>query len=149
VHNYNNFRFRPFVIQALKFLSQKNIYIFIITNQAGIAKGYYKKKDFYKLHKKIKNYLTNKKIYINDVKFSPYHPDGIIKKYTKKSNYRKPGNLMIKELFKEWNIVKSKSFMIGDQPSDKKTAQISNIYFEYVDPNIYKQVKKICKNFKI
>jgi D-glycero-D-manno-heptose 1,7-bisphosphate phosphatase len=149
VHKYNDFRFRPFVIKALKFLSQKNIYIFIVTNQAGIAKGYYKKKNFYKLHKRIKNYLANKKIYINDVKFSPYHPDGIIKKYTKESNYRKPGNLMIKELFQEWNILKNKSFMIGDQLSDKKTANISNIYFEYVKPNIYKQVKKICRNLKI
>jgi D-glycero-D-manno-heptose 1,7-bisphosphate phosphatase len=149
VYKYSNFRFRKNVTRALKFLTKKNIYIFIVTNQAGIAKGYFKKKDFYKLHIKIKDYLIKKGIYINDVKFSPYHVNGIIKKYSKNSRFRKPGNLMIKELFKNWIILKNKSFMIGDQTTDKKTAQRSNLYFEYVNKDIYKQVKKIFIKLKI
>jgi D,D-heptose 1,7-bisphosphate phosphatase len=149
VYKYSNFKFRHNVIKALKFLTKKNIYLFIITNQAGIAKGYFKKKDFYNLHIKIKDYLIKKKIYINDIKFSPYHVNGIIKKYSKNSGYRKPGNLMIKELFKSWIVLKNKSFMIGDQITDKRAAQRSNLYFEYVENDIYEQVKRICTNLKI
>lgn len=149
VHKFKNFKFKPGVIKALKFLSKKNIYIFIVTNQSGIAKGLYKEKDFYILHKKIKNYLTNKEIFINDVKFSPFHPKAIIKKYRKKSNYRKPGNLMIEKLFLNWEIIRNKSFMIGDSVTDKLAAKKSRLYFEYPKKDIYSQIKKICDKFKI
>lgn len=149
VHKFDNFKFRYNVIKALRFLNKKKINIFIVTNQAGIAKGYYTKKDFYKLHIKIKDYLIKKNIYLSDVKFSPFHPNGIIKKYLINSSYRKPGNLMIKKLFRDWIINKKKSFMIGDQISDKQAAYRSNLYFEYVDKNIYKQIKKICIKLKI
>lgn len=149
VHKYNNFKFKKHVIKALKFLSTKDIYIFIVTNQSGIAKGLFQKKDFYKLHIKIKDFLLKKKIYIHDVKFSPFHVDGIIKKYRKISGYRKPGNLMIEELFKDWNIIRKKSFMIGDSLSDRAAATKSKLYFEFAKPNLYKQLKKICKDLKI
>jgi len=149
VHKYNDFKFKKHVISALKFLSTKDIYIFIVTNQSGIAKGLFKKKDFYKLHIKVKDFLLKKKIYIHDIKFSPFHIDGIIKKYRKISGYRKPGNLMIEELFKDWNIIRKKSFMIGDSLSDETAATKSRLYFEFVKPNLYEQVKKICKDLKI
>ena len=68
---------------------------------------------------------------------------GTIKKYRKKTNYRKPGNLMIRDVMKKWNINLNKSFMIGDKLSDKKAAQKSNLYFEYVSNNFFNQVKKI------
>ena len=123
--------------------------IIIVTNQAGIAKGLYKEKDFYILHKKIKNYLLNRGIFINEIKFSPYHPNAIIKKYKKKSNFRKPGNLMIEELFSEWNIIRKKSFMIGDSSTDKLAAKKSRLYFEYPKNNIYNQIKQICKKYKL
>lgn len=149
VHKYNNFKFKKNVIKALKFLSKKEIYIFIVTNQSGIARGLFQKKDFYKLHIKIKDFLLKKKIYVHDVKFSPFHVDGIIKKYRKKSGYRKPGNLMIEEVFKDWDIIRKKSFMIGDSLSDRTAAKKSKLYFEFAKPNLYKQVKKICKDLKI
>jgi D,D-heptose 1,7-bisphosphate phosphatase len=149
VFKWKNFKFRPGIIKALKYLSKKKIYIFIVTNQAGIAKGLYKEKDFYILHKKIKNYLLNKGIFINEVKFSPYHPNAIIKKYKKKSDFRKPGNLMIEELFSEWNIIRKKSFMIGDSSTDRLAAKKSRLYFEYPKNNIYNQIKKICKKYKL
>ena len=59
------------------------------------------------------------------------------------SNFRKPGNLMIEKLFKEWNINKKKSYMIGDKISDKNAAEKSNIKFKYVEKNLLKQVIKI------
>ena len=63
----------------------------------------------------------------------------------KKTELRKPGNLMIKNLEKKWLINKSKSFMIGDSKVDKYTAQKSNVYFEYISDNLLSQVKTILK----
>lgn len=149
VYKFKDFKFKSGIIKTLKFLSKKKIYIFIVTNQAGIAKGLYTKKDFYILHKRIKEYLINKKIFINDVKFCPFHPQAIIKKYKKISKYRKPGNLMIEKIFLEWDIIRNKSFMIGDSISDKLAAKKSKIYFEYPKKKIYEQLKKICVKLKI
>ena len=131
-YKFSEFKFRPFVIKGLKYLSKRKYLIFIITNQAGIAKGKFEISDLLKLHKRVKIHLKKKNIIINGIEFCPYHPDGIIKKFKKKSGYRKPGNLMIKKILNKWNINIRKSFMIGDQKSDRIAAQKSNLYYEDV-----------------
>ena len=80
---------------------------------------------------------------INDVQYSPYHPKGRIIRYRKKTNLRKPGNQMIKNIFNKFIIDKKKSFMIGDKTSDKKCANKSNIKFYYNETNFKNLVKKI------
>ena len=53
-YKFSKFKFRPFVIKGLKYLSKKNYYIFIVTNQAGIAKGKFKMSDLLLLNRKLK-----------------------------------------------------------------------------------------------
>ena len=102
----------------------KNRYfIFIVTNQAGIAKGKFKEKDFLKLHLYLKKKLSKENIFFDDIQYCPYHPKGKIKKYRKKTNLRKPGNKMVENIFKKYLIIKNKSFMIGDNLSDKLCAK--------------------------
>ena len=145
VHQFSNFKFRPHVIKGLKYLAKRKYLIFIVTNQAGLAKGKFKLSDLLSLHKKLKNFLKKKNVDISDIEYCPYHPDGIVKKYKKKSAYRKPGNMMIKKIYKKWNIDIKKSFMIGDNKTDKLAARRSNLYYEYVSNNFYLQVKEIDK----
>ena len=140
-YKWKQFKFKKFVLKALSYLNKKNYLIFLITNQAGIAKGYFGEDDFFLLHKKIKEYLSKKNIYLNDVKYCPFHPNAIIKKYKKKSLFRKPGNLMIKQVIKEWDIDLKKSLMIGDNVTDKFAAEKSNLNFKFDDNNLYKQLK--------
>ena len=143
VHKSKDFEFRPGVLKGLKFLKNKNYYIFIITNQAGIGKGIYTKKQFYKLHNEIKKKLQKINIYFDDINFCPYHPNAIIKKYRKNTELRKPGNLMIKQILKKWHVNKNNSFMIGDKITDKICANKSNLYFEFAKKNFYQQMKNI------
>ena len=140
---FKNFKFRPFVIKGLKYLTNKKYLIFIVTNQAGIAKGKFKVSDLNKLHKKMLSYLKKRGIKINEIQYCPYHPNAIISSYKKKTNLRKPGNLMIKKILRKWKIDKKKSFMLGDQQSDKIASESSNLYFEFVKKNFYKQIKNI------
>ena len=145
VHLFSNFKFRPHVIKGLKYLTKRKYLIFIVTNQAGLAKGKFKLSDLLSLHTKLKTFLKRKNIIINDIEYCPYHPDGIVKRYKKRSAYRKPGNKMIIKIHKKWNIDIKKSFMIGDKKTDKLAARKSNLYYEYVSSNLYLQVKKIDK----
>lgn len=141
IFKIRDFEFFP---KTLKFLKKytNNFYLFIITNQAGIGKKIFTEKDFLKLHHLIKSYLVKNKIYINDIKFSPFHPKAKIKRYKKISLYRKPGNLMIESIKKTWNIDLKKSFMIGDKLSDEKCSRKSNIDFFYFNKNLFISTKK-------
>ena len=68
---------------GLKYLSKKKLYIFIVTNQAGIAKKKFLEKEFLLLHKKLKNFFLENQIFIHDVIYCPFHKDGIVKKIKK------------------------------------------------------------------
>jgi D,D-heptose 1,7-bisphosphate phosphatase len=147
VHKIENFKFRTGVINGLKFLIKKNYYIFIITNQAGIAKKKYTEKNFIQLHKKINEKFKKNNIYIDDVQYSPFHPKALIKKYRKISMMRKPGNKMIETIKLNWDLIIRNSFMIGDKATDKLAAKKSKLKFFYAKPNFYKQVKSIINNY--
>ena len=95
-HLIKDLKFRKGVIDGLQILQKKNFQLFIITNQAGIGKGFFSLNKFYKFQQFMKSSLVKKNIFINDIEFCPYHPDATIKRFKKKTNLRKPGNLMIK-----------------------------------------------------
>ena len=131
----------------MQYLIKKNYYIFIITNQAGIAKKIYKEEDFIKLHKIINEKFKKNKIFIDDVQFSPYHIKAKIKKYKKNSSLRKPGNKMIENIKSNWDLNLNKSFLIGDKKIDSMAAKKSKIKFYYSDVDFYRQVKTIINNY--
>ena len=143
VNEIKDFIWKKNTLKALKFLNNKNYYIFIITNQSGIGRGYYSENQFIKLHKNIKKNLSIKKIFIDDVKYCPHHPIFGKGKYKIKCNCRKPGNKMILDIMKKWNIDKKKSIMIGDKATDEKCAKKSKLDFYYAKDDLFKQLKKI------
>jgi len=143
VHKFENFRFRSGVIKALKLLTKNDYYIFIITNQAGLAKGKYTLRQYLYLNSQIKDFLSKKNIFFDAVEFCPHHENAKITKYKKNCKFRKPGNLMIEKLFSKWFIMKKTSFMIGDKLTDFLAAKNSKIRFFYAENNLYKQIKKI------
>ena len=147
VHKIENFKFRPGVLNGLKYLIKKNYNIFIVTNQAGLGKQIFTEENFFKLHKKIKEKLEKLNIFFNDVQYSPFHPKAKTKKYRKNLAMRKPGNKMIKNIKFNWDIDGKKSFMIGDKKTDKLAAKKSKLKFYYVEQNFYKQVKSIVNSY--
>ena len=147
VHKFKDFKFRPGVLKGLEYLTKKKYYLFIVTNQAGIGKKIFSEKSFFFLHKQIKEQLAKKNIYINDVQYSPFHPEAKIKRFKKVSSLRKPGNRMIENIKSSWDLNFKKSFMIGDKITDEKAAKKSNLKFFYSERNFFLQIKKITNNY--
>ena len=145
VHELNHFEFKKGVLDGLKELIKRKYYVFIVTNQAGIGKNIFKLDDFYNLQTKIKNNLSQKNIYFDDVQYCPFHPKAKIIKYRKISKYRKPNNGMIEHIKKNWIVDLKKSFFIGDKKTDMLAAKKSKIYFEYAQNDFLVQIKKIIK----
>lgn len=147
VHNMNKFRLRKNVIKGIKYLNFNDYYVFIVTNQSGIARGIYTEETYLRFYRTIKEYFFKKKCFINDMEYSPFLKNSKIKKYNRDSKLRKPGNLMIMNLLKKWLVKKNKSFMIGDQIKDMNSAKKSRLYFEYAKKDFNLQIKKILRKF--
>ena len=128
---------------------KKFIYQNQIQADTRIQKNMLFVKDFYILHKKLKDYFLKNNIFINDVIYCPFHKESLIKKFRKNSNFRKPGNLMIEKLIRLWPVNRQKSFMIGDQKSDQIAANKSSLYFKYAENQFNKLALKICKKKNI
>jgi D,D-heptose 1,7-bisphosphate phosphatase len=143
VYKKKDFHFKKGVIRGLQYLTKKNYYIFIVTNQAGIAKNKFTLEDLTRLHTWLKQYFLNKKIIIHDVEYCPFHKNAKNIKYKKNSLLRKPGNLMIENLKKKWDINLIKSFFIGDKYTDELAARKSSLKFFYANANFYKQIKDL------
>ena len=146
-YKIKDLKFLKGVIKGLKLITKKKFYIFIVTNQAGIAKGYFTIKQFENFQKFMKRRLIDHQIFINDIEYSPFHPQGKLKKFKRRSNLRKPGNLMIKNLIAKWPIDFNKSFMIGDKKTDELCAKKSRLNFFYTKNNFFYLIRKKVNNY--
>ena len=141
-----DFKFINGALLAIKLLKKNGFKIVVVSNQSGIARGYFKYRDVQKLHKYIQDHLKKINSKIDAFYFCPFHKDGTIKKYKKKSFLRKPNNGMFKLAKKKFNIDINKSFMIGDQITDRMFAKKSNLnFFMFKEDNLLKFVKKKIK----
>ena len=134
-------------IRAIKFLNNKGYKVVVVTNQSGVARGYFTIKDVKKINAYIQKKLRENEAKIEVFYFCPFHKDGIIKKYKKNSSLRKPNIGMFRLAQKRWNICKNTSFMIGDQKSDMQFARKARIKgYLFNKKNLYRFIKtKIAK----
>jgi len=142
-HKIKDFIFRPYVKEAIKYLNDKRYYVAIVTNQSGIARGYFDEIKLNKLHNFMSRKFYNYGAYIDKIYYSPFHKNGIINKYKKNSKFRKPNIGMLELCYKELKFKKKGSFLIGDKSTDLEAAKKFNINGYLVKENIFKQIKKI------
>lgn len=109
VHKIKDFKLVTNAIKGLKLL--KNYRLFIITNQSGIGRGFYKEEDFFNYNNRVLRELKKHKIKIEKTYYCPHKPED-------NCDCRKPKTKFLKEAEKEFNIDLKKSFVIGDRKSD-------------------------------
>lgn len=122
-----DFIFISCVIEAIKIFHELNYIVIVITNQAGVARGYYTEEDVEKLHKYIDDLLEAKNTYIDAYYYCPHHPEGTINKYKINCKCRKPNIGMIERAVKDFDIDLSKSIIIGDKEIDVQTGKNAGI----------------------
>ena len=135
--------------KAVKKINQSGYLAVIVTNQSAVAKGIISIKKLENDHRKLENYFGMKGAYFDRIYYCPFYPKkdfkGSIKKYIKKSSYRKPNNGMLKKAIKELNIDIKKSYMLGDRYTDYLAAKKTKVKFLIIG-NKFKM--KGYKNFK-
>ena len=118
VYKIEDFEFVDGIFDLCSDALRKNYLIFVITNQAGIGRGYYTVDDFEILTNWMLEMFKNAGIAISKVYFSPYHPIHGLGLYKQFEETRKPGPGMINLAKKEFQLNLQKSVLIGDKMSD-------------------------------
>ena len=138
--------FEEGTIEALKILKNLGYILIVVSNQSGIARGYFTEEDLNIFNNNMNEILKKNGVEITEFYCCPHHPDGI-GEYKKVCECRKPNNKMIEDAIKKYNIDREKSYMIGDKTSDIGAGIKSNLKTVLVKTGYgLKDMEKIDKN---
>ena len=118
IGHWRDFKFINGSVKALQKLTKNHFRIIIVTNQSGIARGYFTKDNFETLTKKFVEFCNQNQIEILNTFFCPHHIEGIVDHYSKHCNDRKPNPGMFLRAAKIYNINLKKAIMVGDKLTD-------------------------------
>ncbi len=114
----------PNVIKALQLFKDLGFLNIIITNQSGVSRGFISEAELNKIHSELIQQLKEKDLkLIDDIFFSPFHPEGVIEKYKIESEDRKPSIGLIRKAQAKHSIDLKESFFIGDSLTDMQCAE--------------------------
>ena len=117
----------PTAAAAVRLLNDAGFYVFVVSNQSGVARGFYTEAavDLFNTH--IQETLLVEGAHIDAFYYCPHHPDGVIKELTIQCRCRKPQPGLLEQAARDWPIDLSRSFLIGDKDDDLAAAHAFHI----------------------
>lgn len=113
--------------EAVRACNDHGFFVFVVTNQAGVAHGYYGEAEVRALHAHMQVELADVGAHVDDFRYCPFHPEGKVKAYCKASYHRKPNPGMLLDLLADWRVDKTRSLLVGDRPTDLEAAARAGI----------------------
>lgn len=118
LHKKEDFVWIEDAVEAIRYVKEKGYLAIVLTNQSGVARGFYTEDDVKKLHAWMNEELKKCGTEIDAFYYCPYHIEGTIPAYTKISRDRKPNIGMIEKACVDFDIAVKESYLVGDMPSD-------------------------------
>jgi D,D-heptose 1,7-bisphosphate phosphatase len=104
--------------EAIAMFNRVGIPVAVVTNQAGVARGFYGTDDVAQVHKYIAEHLAEYGAHIDLFLYCPYHPAGVVRAFARASEDRKPMPGMAKTAEASLNLDLTLSWVVGDRPED-------------------------------
>lgn len=121
------FKFINGLFTACRLLRDLSYELIVVTNQSGIARGYYSEQDFLNLTQWMRKQFIKQGVPLLDVFYCPHHPQAIVPNYRCHCRCRKPSPGMIEQACRKYSIDLERSIMIGDRQSDLQAAKAAGI----------------------
>ncbi|MBC7893173.1 MAG: HAD-IIIA family hydrolase [Sphingobacteriaceae bacterium] len=117
----------PGVAGAVKRLNQSDYLSVVVTNQPGLAKGFFTETDLEEIHRELETQLGAERAYLDAIYHCPHHPEagfeGEVPALKIACDCRKPGTGLVERALHELNIDRSRSFFVGDSTTDLLTGR--------------------------
>jgi D-glycero-D-manno-heptose 1,7-bisphosphate phosphatase len=123
VHKPDDLVWIPGAMQAVRLLNEAGYIVIVVTNQSGVARGYYDEADVHDFHAHMQGELRLQGAHIDAFYFCPHHPEGNIARYAITCDCRKPRTGLLEQATRGWEIDLSRSFLIGDRDGDMVAAE--------------------------
>ncbi|WP_370169861.1 MULTISPECIES: D-glycero-alpha-D-manno-heptose-1,7-bisphosphate 7-phosphatase [Hyphomonas] len=127
VSRIEDFEWIPGAAAAISAFNARNWFVFVVTNQSGIARNYYSEADMHGLHDWMLSELAQRNAHIDHVYYCPYHEEGENPAYRKASFDRKPNPGMLLRAMSDYPVKREQSFLIGDKDTDISAARAAGI----------------------
>jgi D-glycero-D-manno-heptose 1,7-bisphosphate phosphatase len=101
--------------------------VFIVTNQSGVARGFFDEAALARFHDHLRARLAEGGGTIDDLRYCPHLEDAALPAYRRACDWRKPGPGMILDLARAWEVDLAQSFLVGDKPSDMAAADAAGV----------------------
>ena len=121
--------------QAIARFNRAHIPVAVVTNQAGVARGYFGVDDVLTVHRYIAAQLAKHGGHVDLWVFCPYHPDGVVEAFARASDDRKPLPGMARAAAAALNLDLTSSWVVGDSPEDISLAKAVGASAIYVGPS--------------
>ena len=122
INHVSRFQMLPRAAQAIRKLNDKDIPVIVVSNQSGLARGYFPKKVLDDVHVKMNRALTDGGAHVDGIYYCPHHPEAKEAEYRKACDCRKPKIGLFTQAAADLELDLSKSYVVGDRFSDLKAA---------------------------
>lgn len=131
VHRWEDFEFVPGAVEGMRRLQEAGYMLIVVTNQSGLARGYYTEVQYQALTHQLRQELKYQGVKLAGVYHCPHHPNGTVPYLAIECDCRKPAPGLIIQAARELGISLADSIMIGDKPADIEAARAAGVARAY------------------
>ena len=131
--------------EAVRLLNEAGIPVIVITNQSGVARGYFGETDVQQFHAHVQEQLRARGAHVDAFYYCPHHPQGTVAEFAIACDCRKPKPGMLERAARDFAIDRKRSFLIGDKDDDVAAAAafgVRGIKFDAKTQSLVEVVRK-------
>jgi len=128
VHRWEDFCWIPGAREAVAAFNARDWWVFVVTNQSGVGRGYYSEADVLAVHARMEADLAAAGARIDAFYYCPFHPEALEDRYRHPDPPdRKPNPGMLLRAMADWPVDAARSVMVGDKPIDLEAGQRAGV----------------------